>query len=210
MKLAAALPKTGVYKPSSYGNKETRVRKTIRRASINAFCNVINPNSCDENGDIDTWASDDNTFIFFITDNPIPFSLNKDIFNYRTSIINTIAELSNNTNVIQANKLNLMVKFSEILMDNDVTDVQYKSAINAISLVLNKVCINDLVFKYSIENEVVMVYRNDRGNHYLIIGDEDENDISYGFVGTKIGEYNTAHLDTSHTLDDLVNLFVNG
>lgn len=209
MKLVAALPKTDV-KPSSYGNKETRVRKTIRRASINAFCNVINHNSCDENEDIDIWSSDDNTFIFFVTNNPISFSLNKDIFNYRTSIINTIAELSNNTNVIQANKLNLMVKFSEILMYNNVTDIQYKSAINVISLVLNKVCINDLVFKYSVENEVVMIYRNDRGNHYLIIGDEDENDISYGFVGTKIGEYNTAHLDTNHTLDDLVNLFVNG
>lgn len=189
----------------SYGIKESPIRKMIREASLNAFSSAGTPNSCLQN-----LKDDDDSYIVCVFDSHINFPLDKDIYKYRAYIDNNIVALSNNKNIIQTKKSELERKFSEIVMNYDITDIQYATAINAINLILNKVCLNDLVFKYSVEDEIVMVYRNERGNHYLIIGDEDNNDVSYGFVGKQIGQHDTIHLDKDNSLDDLVTLFVNG
>lgn len=66
-----------------------------------------------------------------------------------------------------------------------------------------------VIFKYSAENEILLIKSNEKGNHYLIIG-EDENDLSYGLVGNRIGEYKTSHFGGDITLNNLVSEFANG
>lgn len=79
----------------------------------------------------------------------------------------------------------------------------------AIQLLQNSNFTEKIVFKYSIEKEILYIKSNIRGMHYLVFGDEN-NDVSYGFVGKEIGEYSTTHLDSNYNLEDLVSQFING
>lgn len=66
----------------------------------------------------------------------------------------------------------------------------------------------NIVFKYSADDEVCIIRATEKGNNYIIIG-EDINQLSFGFVGKRKGEYNYLHANFINTgIKDIVEAFI--
>jgi hypothetical protein len=194
-------------KTASGSSKNTRIRKRIKGEHLEAINNVFNNyggfkltevafrvrGSNLPNVILERWAT-----------------INNGTHEYYNIAYNDLKSINKTQN---SKTFDLMEDFSDfysgIKRTHAISNYQYSTATNAVNLLVQKKFSEQIAFKFSVENEILIIKHNSRGNHYLIIGGE-ENDISYGFVGNNIGEYATIHPDFENILiEDLVLSFIN-
>ena len=75
--------------------------------------------------------------------------------------------------------------------------IEEKTGVEQISL--------NITIKHTVENEITLVHKDKDGLHYLVFDNEL---ISYGHVGNKIGEYSSLHFNGENGLE-IINCFLN-
>lgn len=111
------------------------------------------------------------------------------------------------------NQILLTLAFYDMLKEsnNALPAEQYKIVFEVINELAKceSVIFLKPVFEYSVDDEVCIIKGAKNGNHYIIVGNE-ENDLSYGFVGKQKGEYDSLHADfNSIGVKEIVSAFIN-
>jgi hypothetical protein len=88
--------------------------------------------------------------------------------------------------------------YNKVKSEANITQGQLSLFLQSIEMISeheNLVNIPQIHFNYIKEEfEIIIIKPSESGNSYIIIGDE-ENDVSYGFVGNTPGEYESLHAD---------------
>jgi hypothetical protein len=134
-------------------------------------------------------------------------------YSYSDSVVLPFIEGKFNADRSTTTQILLSLSFFDMLKDvpHPLPQEQYRTVNQVIGELSNKEEIISMspIFRYSADNEVCVIRGSERGNHYIIIG-EDENDISYGFVGKNKGEYDSLHAGCEGIgIDEIVNAFIN-
>lgn len=103
--------------------------------------------------------------------------------------------------------------YNKIKSEANITSSQlslFLQSIEIISKHKNLINLQQIHFNYiKDEFEIVIIKPSELGNSYIIIGDE-ENDVSYGFVGNAPGEYDSLYADFAEIrLEQIVEKFNN-
>ncbi len=179
-------------KTASEINKNTDIRKQLNSLKLEAFINIFGNDLIHSNIPViylERWSTVSNRKS-----------------NYFLSIYNELKKIK--TPQVSNDLMDSFLDFDNNVQKlHNIPECQYKLAFSAVCMLYENRFPEEITFKYSIENEILIIKNNLRGNHYLIIGDEEE-DISYGFVGTEIGQFETVH-GNFQKLGDLVTKFIN-
>ena len=102
---------------------------------------------------------------------------------------------------------------ADLLKSLSEIDIQKKLTERIVGLINNETYstrINQLKVSQSADREVVFYYKKKSGMLNLIIGDEYQ-DVTFGFVGEELGEYDVKHLgEDFNSLGAIVNFFMIG
>lgn len=194
---------TKTVKTASSIVKRTKIRKKISLAEEFAFSNVLPFQRYDDTGRMLIGSN----LPHIIKNRSEDINSNFKYFN------NIKVELDKIENVIFLASTDIEFDFSHFInklqKEKNIPPFQLKQASKIIRLLINQNYREEIIFKYSIEKEILFIKNNFRGNHYIIIGDEID-DVSFAFVGTEIGEYSTLHFSSEVSINKIISEFING
>jgi len=188
--------------------KDNTIRGKIQENKRNAFVNVVSPYTMPRLNV--TGISPEKGYIL---EGKAPFS--NELFPYFTSIIKLLEQdsafRSDAKNSLQ-NFTELYTQYNNIIKNQSqsLTAVQKKQFVEILRQLSKTPYLLDLnpIVKISVDDELIVVRGSAKGNHYIVVGSED-NEITFGFVGRRKGEYRTLHFSPpDNTISSIIIAFI--
>lgn len=113
-------------------------------------------------------------------------------------------------NFMRSSNYELISKIENVVFANNIQKELTQEAYRIMNSCLHSDRLGKLKLDQSADDEIVFYYKTKKGTSNLIIGD-DNDDVTYGFVGNRPGDFSVKYLgDDFNNLGALVNHFMIG